>query len=52
MLGISRASAEELANIEIARPSAGWDIRLMPDKHVPSGRIAAQEPPIPVGAAI
>jgi hypothetical protein len=50
MLGISLASAKELADLDIARPTAGRDIRLVPDKHVPGVRIAAaEELPSPLG---
>ena len=52
MFRISRASAEKRADVDIARPTAGWGIRLVPDKHVPGDGIAAEEPPIAVGAAI
>jgi hypothetical protein len=52
MFGISRSSAKEFADVDIDRAAARRGIRLVPDEHISRGRIATEEPPIPVRAAI
>jgi hypothetical protein len=46
------ALAQEGRDAEIAQLATRCGICFMLDKHIPSGRIAAKEPPIPIRAAV
>jgi hypothetical protein len=56
-LGVRRRYAAALAaggivHLAINSESIRWDIRFLPDKHVPGGGIAAEKPPICIRAAV
>ena len=52
MLGASSVAAEERVHVEIGDMAPGGSVRFVPDEHTPGFRIAADKPPVAVGAGI
>ena len=52
MLRVALPAGEKVADVNVARPAARRRVGLVPDEHVPIGRIANEKPSVAVGASI
>jgi hypothetical protein len=52
MFGVQRPTAEKCADVDIRCMTARRCVRFMPDEYALRIRLAAQKPPISIGAAV